>query len=227
MATGRESSGCRWRRHSAASSSNKLGCVVVTHPFLLLSGQRLENLYLKHRAGDTVVVCSGGASGQIAAPKAWTDRGDPLRRHRLSAEGLAAAQCPDTRDPGLLSVVPGGDTLLCDDWTKERPVGSVHADVAGRGGVGWCPAGRRGAAVGRVTGGTDPAVRQGWLPLRRGPTARPPYVNFAPKTVGRGSCATCPRRCWRWCVTAWTPVWRCRGAGRGFGDQRSCWAGRN
>lgn len=81
---------CRRRRHSAASSSDDLGFVVVTHPFHPLIGQRLEILYLKRRAGDTVFVCSGGVSGQITVPLAWTDRGDPVRRHRLSAEGLAA-----------------------------------------------------------------------------------------------------------------------------------------
>ena len=81
---------CRRRRHSAATSSDDLGFVVVTHSFHPLIGQRLEVLYLKRRAGDTVFVCSGGVSGQITVPLAWTDRGDPVRRHRLSAEGLAA-----------------------------------------------------------------------------------------------------------------------------------------
>jgi hypothetical protein len=64
--------------------------VRVTHPFHPLIGQRLEVLYLKRRAGDTVLVCAGGVGGQITVPLAWTDRGDPVRRHRLSAEGLAA-----------------------------------------------------------------------------------------------------------------------------------------
>jgi hypothetical protein len=90
MAVGRESLGYRRRRHSAATSSDDLGFVVVTHSFHPLIGQRLEVLYLKRRAGDTVFVCSGGVSGQITVPLAWTDRGDPVRRHRLSAEGLAA-----------------------------------------------------------------------------------------------------------------------------------------
>ncbi len=80
----------RRRRHSAATSSDDLGFVVVTHSFHPLIGQRLEVLYVKRRAGDTVFVCSGGVSGQITVPLAWTDRGDPVRRHRLSAEGLAA-----------------------------------------------------------------------------------------------------------------------------------------
>jgi hypothetical protein len=90
MAVGRDSLACRRRPRSAASSSDDLGFVVVTHPFHPLIGQRLEILYLKHRVGDTVLVCSGGVGGQITVPLAWTDRGDPVRQHRLSAEGLAA-----------------------------------------------------------------------------------------------------------------------------------------
>jgi hypothetical protein len=90
MAVGRESLGYRRRRHSAATSSDDLGFVVVTHPFHPLIGQRLEILYLKRRAGDTVFVCSGGVSGQITVPQAWTDRGVPAGEHRLSMAGLAA-----------------------------------------------------------------------------------------------------------------------------------------
>jgi hypothetical protein len=36
-----------------------------------------------------VFVCSGGVSGQITLPLAWTDRGEPAAARRLSAEGLA------------------------------------------------------------------------------------------------------------------------------------------
>jgi hypothetical protein len=80
---------CRRRRHTAASSSDDLGFVTVTHPFHPLSGQRLEVLYVKRRAGDTVFVCSRGADGQVTVPRSWTDRGEPPRGQRLSAEGLA------------------------------------------------------------------------------------------------------------------------------------------
>jgi hypothetical protein len=72
-----------------------LGSVVVTHPFHPLRGQRLAVLFVKRRAGDTVLVCSGGVrcsgdvSGQITLPLSWTDRGEPRRAHRLSAERLA------------------------------------------------------------------------------------------------------------------------------------------
>lgn len=90
MAVGPGCWACRRQRHSHQSSSDDLGFVVVTHPFHPLIGHRLEVLYPKRRAGDTVFVCSGGVSGQITVPLAWTDRGDPVRRHRLSAEGLAA-----------------------------------------------------------------------------------------------------------------------------------------
>jgi hypothetical protein len=67
-----------------------LGSLVVTHPFHPLRGQWLEVLCVKRRGEDTVFVCSGGVSGQITVPQAWTDRGDPPQEHRLSAVGLAA-----------------------------------------------------------------------------------------------------------------------------------------
>ena len=51
--------------------------MIVTHPFHPLNGQRLEVLYVKRRGADTVFVCSGGVSGQITLPQAWTDRGEP------------------------------------------------------------------------------------------------------------------------------------------------------
>jgi hypothetical protein len=82
-------SGFRRRRHSAASSSDDLGFVVVTHPFHALSGQRLEVLFVKRRGGDSVFVCSGGVSGQMTVSRSWTDRGEPAQSHRLSVEGLA------------------------------------------------------------------------------------------------------------------------------------------
>jgi Family of unknown function (DUF5372) len=52
--------GSRRRRHTAASSSDDLGFVVVTHPFHPLTRQRLEVLYVKLRAGERVFVCAGG-----------------------------------------------------------------------------------------------------------------------------------------------------------------------
>ena len=49
----------------------------------------MEVLFVKRRGGDSVFVCSGGVSGQMRLPRSWTDRGEPPRGHRLSAEGLA------------------------------------------------------------------------------------------------------------------------------------------
>jgi hypothetical protein len=82
--------GYRRRRHTAASSSDELGSVVVTHPFHPLSGQRLEVLYAKARGAERVLVCSGGVSGLITLPVSWTDRGVQSAPQRLSVEGLAA-----------------------------------------------------------------------------------------------------------------------------------------
>jgi hypothetical protein len=67
-----------------------LGFVVVTHPFHALSGQRLEVLFVKQRAGEPVFVCSGGVGGQVTLPQVWTDRADPPAECRLSVAGLAA-----------------------------------------------------------------------------------------------------------------------------------------
>ena len=82
-------SGFRRPRHSAASSSDPSGFVIVSHPFHPLNGQRLEVLYAKRRGADTVFVCAGGFSGQMTLPQAWTDRGESPLPRRLSAEGLA------------------------------------------------------------------------------------------------------------------------------------------
>ena len=49
----------------------------------------MEVLYAKRRGADTVFVCSGGVSGQITLPEAWTDRGEPPLARRLSAGRLA------------------------------------------------------------------------------------------------------------------------------------------
>src|SRR5437763_14952500 len=89
MAEGPGFSGFRRRRHSAASSSDPTGFVIVAHPLHPLNGQRLEVLDVKRRGADTVFVCSGGVSGQITLPQAWTDRGEPPLARRLSADGLA------------------------------------------------------------------------------------------------------------------------------------------
>jgi hypothetical protein len=83
-------SACPRRRHSAVSSDDPLGFVIVTHPFHPLNGQRLEILYAKRRGAATVFVCAGGFSGQVTLPESWTDRVEPPGTVRLSAEGLVA-----------------------------------------------------------------------------------------------------------------------------------------
>src|SRR5258707_5176294 len=85
---------CRRRRHSAASSSDPSGFVVVTHPFHPLGGQWLEVLYVKRRVGDTVFVCAGGVSGHITLPQAWTDLGEPPLAHRPAARRLGGPDTP-------------------------------------------------------------------------------------------------------------------------------------
>jgi hypothetical protein len=81
--------GCRRRRHSAASSSEDLGFVVITHPFHPLRGQRLAVLFVKRRGADRVLVCAGGVVERVTVARSWTDRGEPPLAHRLSIEGLA------------------------------------------------------------------------------------------------------------------------------------------
>ena len=89
MAEGPECWVCRRWRHSAASSSEDLGFVVITHPFHPLRGQRLEVLFVKRRGAERVLVCAGGVGERVTVPWSWTDRGEPPLAHRLSIEGLA------------------------------------------------------------------------------------------------------------------------------------------
>src|SRR5262245_49805355 len=77
-------------RHSAASSNDRSGFVVVTHPFHPLNGRRLEVLFVKRRGDAVVFVCSGGLGGQMTLPLAWTDRGEAPVAYRLCVDGLAA-----------------------------------------------------------------------------------------------------------------------------------------
>ena len=98
--------------------------MIVTHPFHPLNGQRLEVLYVKRRGADTVFVCSGGVSGQITLPQAWTDRGEPPLGRRLSAEGLAGLDTLARSLAWSLTGVPVHGTLLCDEYTQERSSGT-------------------------------------------------------------------------------------------------------
>src|SRR5271168_4049030 len=82
--------------------------------------------------------------------------------------------------------------ILCDEYTQEQSVESVHAVVVGAAGSAGGPARRRGAAAGRVAGGADTALRQSWLPVRRGRTAWPLCLLRAED--GRaGAAAVCAR----------------------------------
>ena len=101
MATARLRQGCedrrdegkwslgRLARHSAASSSDDLGSVVVTHPFHPLRGRRLAVLFVKRRAGDTVLVGVpfGDAPGAQDAGSAHVFRGEvPVELQSFSVE---------------------------------------------------------------------------------------------------------------------------------------------
>src|SRR4051794_41942927 len=81
--------------------------------------------------------------------------------------------------------------ILCDEYTQDRSVESVHAVVAGAAASAGGPARRRGAAADRVAGGADTAVWQGWLSVRGGRTAWPVYLfcadgGWSGGGVGRG-----------------------------------------
>ena len=54
-------SACPRKRHSAGSSSDLSGFVVITHPFHPLHGQRVEVLFSRRRGGQVVLAC--GARG--------------------------------------------------------------------------------------------------------------------------------------------------------------------
>ena len=78
------------RRHSAASSSDLLGFVVVTHPFHALNGQRLEILFAKRAGRCHGVRLRGWVQRADHAAGVVEDRGAPAQAHRLWADGLAA-----------------------------------------------------------------------------------------------------------------------------------------
>ena len=64
--------------------------IVVTHPFHPLAGQQLVVIFEKRRqSAERVLVCEGGAAGQVTLPIAWTDRAPAPAAHRLEAESLA------------------------------------------------------------------------------------------------------------------------------------------
>jgi hypothetical protein len=83
-------SDCQRRRHSAVAPREPSGSVLITHPFHPLSGQRLEVLFAKRRAGAVVLVGESAALGRVTVQESWTERGPSPLGCRVSAEGLAA-----------------------------------------------------------------------------------------------------------------------------------------
>ena len=83
-------SDCQQRRHSAVASREPSGSVLITHPFHPLSGQRLEVLFAKRRAGAVVLVGESAQLGRVTVQESWTERGPAPLGCRVSAEGLAA-----------------------------------------------------------------------------------------------------------------------------------------
>lgn len=67
-----------------------MGSVLITHPFHPLSGQRLEVLFARRRAGAVVLVGESAELGRVTVQESWTDRGSAPLGCRLSVEGLAA-----------------------------------------------------------------------------------------------------------------------------------------
>src|SRR6266704_7157095 len=76
------------RRHSAVASRELSGSVLITHPFHPLSGQRLEVLFAKRRAGAMVLVGESAELGRVTVRESWTEHGPAPLGCRLSAEGL-------------------------------------------------------------------------------------------------------------------------------------------
>jgi hypothetical protein len=69
-------------------SSELLGSLVVTHPFHLLYGERLEVLYVRRLATGRVYVCDGGGERNIALDEEATDRGPEPAERPLTFEVL-------------------------------------------------------------------------------------------------------------------------------------------
>jgi len=65
-----------------------LGSLVVTHPFHLLLGERLEVLYVRRLATGRVYVCDGGGGRNVALDEGATDRGPGPADRPLSFEVL-------------------------------------------------------------------------------------------------------------------------------------------
>jgi hypothetical protein len=82
-------------------------------------------------------VCSGGVSGQITLPLAWTDRGEPSAPRCLSIEGLAELDTltrnlqhdlladqvlgPCTHGQAALGIVSAGSRIGSQDQASRHP----------------------------------------------------------------------------------------------------------
>ena len=73
--------------HTAARINDHSDCVMITHPFQPLVGQRVTVLFTTRRGGVRMLTCRSG-SRQVTVAESWTDRGSEPQRQRLSVEGL-------------------------------------------------------------------------------------------------------------------------------------------
>jgi hypothetical protein len=84
-------SGCRRNPQTARSRRDREvpeSFVTVTHPFHLLSGQRLRVLFERKLSGGAAVSCEGGPLGSVMLPLGWTDRGPAAADGPLTYEVL-------------------------------------------------------------------------------------------------------------------------------------------
>src|ERR1700682_543589 len=77
--------------------------------------------------------------------------------------------------------------ILCDEYTQERSIESVHAVVAGAAASDGGPARRRGAAAGRGAGGGDTALGQGWAAGGRLRCVPPALIEVVHRCVQTGT----------------------------------------
>ena len=66
-----------------------MGSLVVTHPFHLLRGQRLDVLQSRRWGASRTYVCDGAQLGTVVLPEEATDRGPELAERPLTLEVLA------------------------------------------------------------------------------------------------------------------------------------------
>ena len=162
------------------------GFVIVTHPFHPLNGQRLEVLYSKRRGADTVFVCSGGVSGQITLPLAWTDRGEPPLAPPAVGRGPGRARHAGPDTARSLIRVPACTAFSCVMNAHKNDLRGLTTPQL---------LARRRAAAARL--GDVEQVLAGTLTEQSRRCGRPgcrcadgephgPYAYFTPRPAGRG-----------------------------------------